>query len=185
MSPNVSISDAAVIGPDELYDRVSRAVELDVGRTGATVFAIDPEMSDTKEFATRYEVAMSRCANCIVTASGRGENVKFAMALVPATHRLDTKVVQREVGGKTSFARPDDAARATGMQFGAITPLGRDERMPLFVAADLLSEPWVIIGGGVREVKVAVAPSALTDVLGAVVLPGLAVAPAVAGGDAS
>ena len=88
------------------------------------VYSIDPDFSDTSEFSEKYGVPLGQCANTIVTVSGRGENAKFSLALVPASRRLNTKVIQKTVGGRTSFARPEDAARVTGMEFGAITPLG-------------------------------------------------------------
>ncbi|MGJ0120444.1 YbaK/EbsC family protein [Williamsia sp. MIQD14] len=174
----VTVPGAELLGADDFVGRLEPAVERDVVRTGSRAFVVDPDSSDTDEFARRYHVPLSCCANCLVTASGKGENRRYAMALVPATLRLVTKVIQREMGGKTSFARPEAAAAVTGMEFGAITPMGRPADVPVFIADELLAQEWVIVGGGVRDVKIAVSPRAIVEHLGARILPGLAVSPA-------
>ena len=161
------------IATERELSSLSPAVLAAARRAGGLVYTIDSDFSDTSAFSDKYGVPLERCANTIVTASGRGEKAKFSLALVPASGRLNTKVIQSKVGGRTSFARPEDAARVTGMEFGAITPLGLDRSIPLFVDSSLGSAEWFVVGAGVRGAKV-VLTSASLSALKAVVLPGLA-----------
>jgi prolyl-tRNA editing enzyme YbaK/EbsC (Cys-tRNA(Pro) deacylase) len=60
------------------------------------------------------------------------------------------------------------------MEIGGVTPFGLPSDMPLFVDAAVLEQPWVIVGGGSRDMKVRVDPEVFARMPSATVVDGLA-----------
>ena len=157
----------------DLRDRVIASLE----ETGATyeTMACDPDLADTAAFCEAYGIPPAQSANAIVLASRRPVGVN-AMFLVLATTRLDVNRMGRDLMGvrKVSFAPPEVTAEVTGMVMGGVTPFGRPDDMPLFVDAAVMDHPWVVVGGGTRDMKVKLDPAVFRDMANTAVVEGLA-----------
>lgn len=135
----------------------------------------DPDLADTAAFCEAYGIPPEQSANAIVLASRRPAGV-HAMFLVLATTRLDVNRMGRDLMGvkKVSFAPADLTSELTGMVMGGVTPFGRPDDMPLFVDAAVTSHPWVVIGGGSRDMKVKLDPEVFSRLPGSSIVDGLA-----------
>jgi prolyl-tRNA editing enzyme YbaK/EbsC (Cys-tRNA(Pro) deacylase) len=158
-------------------DDLRAAVIAGLEAVGAdyTTMECDPDLADTAAFCAHYDIPPNQSANAIVLASKRPEGI-HAMFLVLATTRLDVNRTGRDLMGvkKVSFAPPDLTADVTGMVMGGVTPFGRPEGLPLFVDAAVTAHPWVIVGGGTRDMKVKVDPEIFARMPGTTVVEGLA-----------
>lgn len=135
----------------------------------------DPELADTAVFCEHYGIPPEQSANAIMLASKRPGGV-YAVFLVLATTRLDVNRKGRDLMDvkKVSFAPPETTAEVTGMVMGGVTPFGLPEDLPLFVDAAVLDHPWVIVGGGSRDMKIKVDPEVFTRLPNTTVIDGLA-----------
>ncbi|MDJ0770698.1 MAG: YbaK/EbsC family protein [Ilumatobacter sp.] len=139
------------------------------------VVPCDPELADTAAFCETYGYGLDQSANAIVVV-GKSEPRVYAACLVLATTRLDVNGVVRKRFGvkKASFASADETAAMTGMQIGGVTPFGLPAGLPLWIDARIMDVPDVIVGGGSRDRKLLVPPSALAALPGAEVIEDLA-----------
>ena len=137
----------------------------------------DPDLADTALFCEHYDIPLDRSANAIMLASKRPQGVN-AVCLVLATHRLDVNgAVRREMNvKKVSFASPEATAEATGMLMGGVTPFGLPEtpHIAVLIDAAVLDRPWVIVGGGSRDMKIKVDPEVFSRMPSVRVVEGLA-----------
>ncbi len=135
----------------------------------------DPDLADTAQFCEHYGIPLDQSANAIMLASKRPEGVNV-VCLVLATHRLDVNGAgRREMAvKKVSFAPAELTAALTGMVMGGVTPFGLPADVPVFVDADVLDHPWVIVGGGSRSMKIKVDPEVFTRMPGVRVIDDLA-----------
>jgi prolyl-tRNA editing enzyme YbaK/EbsC (Cys-tRNA(Pro) deacylase) len=122
------------------------------------VSQIDPEVSDTAAFCERYAIGMDVSANCVVIEAKRADQVWYAACVILATSRADINGVIRKSldARKTSFAPMEKAVTMTGMEFGAITPIGLPMDWPIFIDTQVAAAKKVIIGSGVRHSKLLV-----------------------------
>jgi prolyl-tRNA editing enzyme YbaK/EbsC (Cys-tRNA(Pro) deacylase) len=141
-------------------------------REQVAVAEIDPALADTAAFCERYGVALDRSANCVVLAARRESRSWFAACVVLATTRADVNGVVKKILGasKLSFAPMDDAVRATGMEYGGITPLGLPPDWPLLIDERAVAGGDVVIGSGVRRSKLVLPGALLGQLPGAQVL---------------
>lgn len=160
----------------ELRARVIAA--LDAAKADFETMECDPALADTEAFCDAYGIPPDQSANAIVLASRRPAG-EHAMFLVLATTRLDVNRRGRDLMGvkKVSFAPPDLTAELTGMVMGGVTPFARPADMSLFVDAAVMSHPWVVVGGGARDMKVKVDPEVFARLDGTLVVDGLATEP--------
>jgi len=137
----------------------------------------DPEAADTAVFCARYGFPPEKAANTILVASKK-EPKRHAACVVLATPRLDVNHKVRELMGvsRLSFASAEETAALTGMSVGGVTPFGLPAALPVFVDAAVMDCDYVILGGGGRASKLKLAPSELSRIPGAEVVPGLALA---------
>jgi len=135
----------------------------------------DPELADTAAFCEHYGIPPDQSANAIMLASKRPQGV-HALFLVLATTRLDVNRMGRDLMAvkKVSFAPPEMTAELTGMVMGGVTPFGLPDDLPLFVDSAVLDHPWVIVGGGSRDMKIKVDPQVFTRLPNTTVVEGLA-----------
>lgn len=70
---------------------------------------------------------------------------------------------------------PEEAVRLTGMEYGAITPLGLPPEWPILIDSRVAESERVIIGSGLRASKLSVPGSFLSQIPQATVLANLAV----------
>lgn len=142
----------------------------------AAVVEIDPTLADTAAMTEAYSVALTASANCVVVMGRRGGEERIAACLVRADTRADVNnVVKRLLDvRKASFLSTDRAVDETGMEYGGITPVGLPASWRLFVAAEVLDIPEVVIGSGVRRSKLILPGARLADLAGAEVVSDLA-----------
>lgn len=135
----------------------------------------DPELADTAQFCEHYGIPLERSANAIMLASKRPAGVNV-VCLVLATHRLDVNGAgRREMGvKKVSFAPAELTAELTGMVMGGVTPFGLPDDVPVLVDGAVMNEPWVVVGGGSRSLKIKVDPEVFARMDNVRVVDGLA-----------
>ena len=139
-----------------------------------TAVRIDPAFANTAEFCQRYGYAMEASANCIVVAAKTGHR-GHAACLVQATRRLDVNGTVRRLMAvrKVSFAPADQTTALTGMLPDGVTPFGLPPDMPLYIDAEVMALPKVIVGGGSRSLKIEVATAAFVALPQAQIIEGL------------
>ncbi|WP_425003062.1 YbaK/EbsC family protein [Mycolicibacterium sp. S3B2] len=152
-------------------------VELALAGITHHAFSIDPTLADTAAFSRAYQWPLDHAANAIVVIGRRSQHTVTAMCVALASTKLDTNKVIRSVLDvrKVSFAPMDAAVAATGMEFGAITPLGAPADWPLLIDARVVQADHIVVGGGRRDAKVVVPGAALGELPGATIVDGLAV----------
>jgi prolyl-tRNA editing enzyme YbaK/EbsC (Cys-tRNA(Pro) deacylase) len=139
------------------------------------VAEIDQSFSDTAAFCERYGVGMDISANCIVMEAKRADRTWFAVCVVPGNTRADINgLVRRTLDARrVSFASMDDAVKQTGMEYGAITPIGLPSGWPILIDQAVADAEYVIIGSGVRKSKLAVPGKLFADLPGVQILENL------------
>lgn len=137
-----------------------------------TVFAVAEDASDTAAFAARYDVPPEDCANTLVLRYRQDGAEHHAAVVSLASRRLDVNGAVRALIGtrKLSFADREAATALTGMEFGGITAFGLPAGWRILVDAAVMARPEVVMGAGVRVLKLLLAPRLLET------LPGLTVA---------
>lgn len=136
------------------------------------VAVIDPDLADTAEFCSAYEVPLEASANCVVVEGRRGDATTLAACLVLATDRADVnKTVRKQLDvRKISFAPMQTAVEQTGMEHGGITPVGLPGDWPVLVDAAVAAADWLVVGSGIRGSKLALTGAGLAALPGVTVL---------------
>jgi prolyl-tRNA editing enzyme YbaK/EbsC (Cys-tRNA(Pro) deacylase) len=145
------------------------------------VSEIDPTLSDTAAFCEKYEIGPELAANCVILRAkiNGGESsvseVRYAACVILATTRTDVNGLMREKLGtkKISFAPMEEAVQGSGMEFGAITPVGLPASWPIYIDKAVADAPQLIIGSGIRRSKLLVPGSFLASLPNVQVLEGL------------
>jgi prolyl-tRNA editing enzyme YbaK/EbsC (Cys-tRNA(Pro) deacylase) len=139
------------------------------------VAEIDPELADTAAFCERYGVGLDVSANCVVVAARREGQTRLAACVVLASTRADVNgLVRRHLQArKVSFAPTEEAVRASGMEYGGITPLGLPPGWPLLIDDAVVACFRVVVGSGLRRSKLVLPGAALRALPHVEVLPGL------------
>ena len=93
-----------------------------------------------------------------------------------ATCRLDVNHAVCDLLGvrKASFAAADQTRELTGMMIGGVTPFGLPNDLPLYIDDRVMTQRFVVIGGGSRSMKIRLAPAGLLQLPGARIVEGLA-----------
>ena len=122
------------------------------------VAEIDPALSDTAAFCEHYKVEMEQAANCVVLEAKRGDKSWFAACVILGSTRADVNGLARKIldARKVSFAPMEKAVAQTGMEYGAITPVGLPADWPILVDKAVADSAQVIIGSGIRGSKLVV-----------------------------
>ena len=159
--------------PDVDRDRLD-AILRQLGRP-FELFACDPALADTAQFCAAYGFELADSANTIVVV-GKADPRRYAACIVLATHRLDVNRTVRDRLGtrKASFAGGDETRTLTGMEIGGVTPFGLPADLPIWVDAEVMTRPRIVLGGGSRSWKVLASPEVLLELPGAEVVAGLA-----------
>ncbi len=139
------------------------------------VTTIDPNLADTAAFCAAYGVDRETSANCVVVVGKRGDVVRHAACVVLATTRADVNgLIRRHLDvRKASFGPREETVKATGMEYGGITPIGLPGEWPALVDAAVLEVPLVVVGSGLRRSKLVLPGAALAELPGAQVLADL------------
>jgi prolyl-tRNA editing enzyme YbaK/EbsC (Cys-tRNA(Pro) deacylase) len=165
----------ADLHPDLVSPVVLAALSAWPHASSVGVAAIDPDLADTAAMVEAYGVPPQVCANCVVVGGRRGGEQRIAACLVLATDRADVNgVVRRALDvRKASFLPMEEAVRATGMEYGGITPVGLPAGWPVLVDAAVAATDEVVIGSGLRRSKLVLPGAALARLPGAQVVEGL------------
>ena len=144
---------------------------------GLNIFSIDPSFSDTASFCEAYAVLPSQSANCVIVEAKWSDRKQFVACVVLATTKVDVNGLLRKQLDcrKASFASMDDAVTQTGMEYGAITPIGLPEDWVILIDSRVVATDRVIIGGGIRKSKLLVTGGFLKKIPGAVMVEGLGI----------
>lgn len=103
---------------------------------------------------------------CVQTADA------LAIAVVPVANSVDLKAVAKAFGVKrVSMAEPAEAERVTGYVVGGISPIGGRRALPTVVDTSAFDFDEILVSGGRRGLDIALSPSALVDLIGAVTAP--------------
>ena len=139
------------------------------------VVEIDPNLSDAAGFCEYYKVEMNQAANCVVLEAKRADRNWFAACVVFGNTRADVNGLARKTldARKVSFAPMEQAVAQTGMEYGAITPIGLPSDWSILIDKAVADSDYVIIGSGIRKSKLAVPGSFLASLPNAQVLEGL------------
>ncbi|MGZ4742112.1 MAG: YbaK/EbsC family protein, partial [Oryzihumus sp.] len=106
----------------------------------------------------------------------RAGEERVAACVVLATTRADVNTTVRGLLDvrKASFLAMEDAVERTGMEYGAITPVGLPAAWPVYVDARVLGREHVVIGAGVRAAKLRVPGPLMAELPGVEIVEGLA-----------
>lgn len=145
------------------------------GAESVGVVEIDPALSDTAGFCEHYGITAEQSANCVIVEGKRGEERMMAACMILASTRADVNGKVREQLGarKVSFAQMEKAVSESGMEFGAITPIGLPSDWPILIDKAVADADYVIVGSGIRGSKLAVPGSLLAMLPNATVIEGL------------
>jgi prolyl-tRNA editing enzyme YbaK/EbsC (Cys-tRNA(Pro) deacylase) len=152
-----------VIEPPHWAAHLPASVAAALPPDDVVVFSCLDEHSDTAAFSARYGLGLEDCANTLILKYTTSQGEHFAAVVTLGSRRLDINgAVKDKLGARRlSLARREVATQITGMAFGGITAFGLPDGMPVLVDAAVLERRWVVVGAGVRPVKILVAPSAL------------------------
>jgi prolyl-tRNA editing enzyme YbaK/EbsC (Cys-tRNA(Pro) deacylase) len=161
--------------PELLAEPVAKALSALPGAEEVGVSAIDPSLSDTAGFCEHYQTPMEQAANCVVLEAKRENSRRFLACVIRGSDRADINgLVRRTMDArKVSFAQMEKAVERSGMEFGAITPVGLPADWPVLIDKRVADSERVIIGSGLRSSKLAVPGSFLASLPNAHVLDGL------------
>ena len=161
---------------DLLADPVAKMLARLVGADNVGVTQIDPEVSDTTAFCERYGTRPDQAANCIVLEAKRGERTWFVACVVLAHTQADVNgLVRRTLDARhVSFAPMEQAVSITGMEYGAITPVGLPQDWVILVDKRVVDTPHIILGSGLRTSKLALPGSFLASLPNVQIVEGLA-----------
>lgn len=161
--------------PELLAQNVALMLERLPNSEVVGVAEIDPTLSDTAAFCSQYEIGMEQAANCVVLEGKRGDEKFFAACVILGSTRADVNgLAKRTLGAKKiSFAPMEAAVGGSGMEFGAITPLGLPASWPILVDKAVTDSEAVIIGSGIRKSKLLVPGSFFASLPNVQILEGL------------
>ncbi len=90
------------------------------------------------------------------------------IVLMHGDRQVSTRNLARQAGVKSvEPCRPDVAQRHSGYLVGGTSPFATRRSMPVYLEASVLELPRIFVNGGRRGHLVSIAPSVLTEVLGA------------------
>ncbi len=140
------------------------------------VAEIDPNLSDTAGFCENYKVSMNQAANCVILEAKRGDKSWFAACVILGNTRADVNGLARRTldARKASFAPMEKAVEQTGMEYGAITPVGLPNNWPILIDKAVIDSEYVVIGSGIRKSKLVVSGKFLANLPNVQILEGLA-----------
>ncbi|ACC72803.1 YbaK/prolyl-tRNA synthetase associated region [Paraburkholderia phymatum STM815] len=106
---------------------------------------------------------MEDCANTMVVRYKKDGCEHLAAIVTLGSLRLDVNGAVKGVLGakRISFARREIATEQSAMEFGGITAFGLPPSWRVLVDAAVMERRQVVMGAGIREAKLLLAPSVL------------------------
>src|SRR5690606_41620157 len=96
------------------------------------------------------------------------ENARPLVVVMHGDCEVSTKNLARQTGAKKIVpCSPETAQKHSGYLVGGTSPFATRKKMPVWVEENLLAYPVIYVNGGRRGYLIGVAPSTLTDLLGA------------------
>lgn len=167
----VPASDAPeLVAPIVFAALVAAGLESEIG-----VVEIDADLSDTAATEAAYGLDATTLANCVIVTGKREGAERIAACVVPSHTRADINnlVKKRLDVRKASFLAREIAVETTGMEFGAITPIGLPAGWPIYVDAALTQTPLLVIGSGLRRSKLIIPGELFARIPGVEIVDGL------------
>lgn len=160
-----------ITGKQQLVCEPTRQAITD-NKLDVLVAKIDPNFSDTAAFCEAYQTGTEIAVNCVILEAKRGEDKWYAACMIPATERADINGVVRKAldAKKVSFAPREDAVSMSGMEFGAINPIGLPADWRILVDSEAATLDYIVIGSGLRGSKLLVSGKLLSSLPNAEVL---------------
>lgn len=94
------------------------------------------------------------------------------VSVVPVAGNLSLKALAAALNAKrASMMEVADAERLTGYVVGGISPFGQRRRLPTVLDDSSLQHRTILVSGGRRGLDVEIPPTAVTELLNAVVAP--------------
>ena len=139
------------------------------------ILSCDPELADTDIFCKHYGWALEDCANTILVKA-KSQQERFVACVLLASTRLDVnKVVRKKLQvRRASFASGEETQRITGMTIGGVTPVGLPAGLPLWIDAQVMERPFIILGGASRSAKIKISPDLFHLTANSEIVEGLA-----------
>ena len=123
------------------------------------------EHGGTAESSRQLGVAEAQVIKTLVM---QDERARPLIVLMHGDKQVSTKNLARQIGAKSvEPCRPEVAQRHSGFMVGGTSPFGLRKAMPVYVEATALLLARICINGGRRGYLVGIAPSVLTELLGA------------------
>ncbi|MDH5607581.1 MAG: YbaK/EbsC family protein [Anaerolineae bacterium] len=99
----------------------------------------------------------------------RLEEGSYAMVLIGGPRQISWKALRRHFNqSRLTMATPDEVEQVTGYKIGSVSPFGLPHPLPVLVDQNLLNQPSVSIGSGVRGTAVILSTKDLMEALGQV-----------------
>jgi prolyl-tRNA editing enzyme YbaK/EbsC (Cys-tRNA(Pro) deacylase) len=171
--PSTPALDLDFVDKENWPDALPAPLADDLSSRSIQVFRVDPNASDTAVFSQRYGFGLDDCANTIIVRYKVAGGEHFAALVGLGSRRLDVNgAVKKALEAKRlSFARAEEAAEFTQMEFGGITAFGLPKGCRVLVDAAVMDRARVVMGAGFRNVKLLLAPSELLGIESVSVLP--------------
>jgi Cys-tRNA(Pro) deacylase len=123
------------------------------------------EHGGTAESAAQLGVPEHEVVKTLVM---QDEAARPLVVLMHGDRQVSTKNLARAIGAKSvEPCKPEVAQRHSGYQVGGTSPFGFRKAVPVYVERTILDLPRILINGGRRGFLVGIAPSVLTQPLGA------------------
>jgi len=144
----------------------------------ARVFEVDPELSDTDTLCAAFNLPPDPMGNAVLIQGKREGEVRQCCCMVLANRRADVngEIRRRLDVRKASFAQMAVAVESSGMEYGAITPVGLGPEWPIWLDETVRDVEELCVGSGVRRSKLLFPGRCLLDLPGACLVEGLTLA---------
>jgi Cys-tRNA(Pro)/Cys-tRNA(Cys) deacylase len=117
------------------------------------------------EASEKLGLKASSVFKTLVVALDSGEHV---VALVSSQNKLNMKRVAKVAKAKkATMADVNKVHNMTGYILGGVSPFGQKKRLKTFVDESARTQDLIYVSGGRRGLELAIAPSLLSDYLGA------------------
>ncbi|MDR0435367.1 MAG: hypothetical protein LBH11_01145 [Propionibacteriaceae bacterium] len=143
----------AIDHPELLAPPVLAVIETHL--PDAQVFIIDPTLSDTAALMAATGLPAEMMCNAVMLTGLRSGEQRQVCCLTLFHRRIDVNnVVKRTLDvRKASFAPMDYAVEVSGMEYGAITPVGLPADWPVWLDEPTAAAETLIMGSGIRSSK--------------------------------
>ena len=133
----------------------------------AEVREFDESTATAEAAAAAIGTSVERIVKSLVFATPDGHPV---LTLVSGANRVDLGKLSAAVGHPVARANANQVRQATGFAIGGVPPVGHQEKLPVYVDADLLQYDQVWAAAGTPKSVFAIAPDDLVRVAGGQVL---------------